>query len=141
MLRGSGRQARHGLGSRTEGAVWPTDFCSSDGGFPSAGASSARSRSSTIPWASTGACSRTAASTRSTSRCSAPTPSLSGFAQLKGNAAQIAAVQEDEEFIRVITDASLIVEDLSVIRGYANEGVAAQMGIYAEAIAKVPQSA
>jgi len=70
-----------------------------------------------------------------------PNASLNGFAQLKGNAGQIAAVQEDEEFIRVITDASLIVEDLSVIRGYANEGVAAQMGIYAEAIAKVPQSA
>ena len=29
------------------------------------------------------------------------------------------AVEEDEEFQRVITDASLIVEDLSVIRGYA----------------------
>ena len=70
-----------------------------------------------------------------------PNATINGYAQLKGSAAQIAAVQEDEEFMRVITDASLIVEDLSVIRGYANEGVSAQMGIYAEAIAKVPQFA
>ena len=68
-----------------------------------------------------------------------PNASLNGHAQLKGTAAQIAAFQEDQEFVRVIADASLIVGDLTVIRGYANEGVAAQMGIYAEAIAKVPQ--
>ena len=70
-----------------------------------------------------------------------PNAILNGFAQLKGTAAQIAAVQEDQEFVRTIADASLIVEDLTVIRGYANEGVATQMGIYAEAIAKVPQLA
>lgn len=70
-----------------------------------------------------------------------PNANLSGFAQLKGTGAQIAAVQEDDEFMRMITDASLIVEDLTLIPGYANEGVAGQMGIYAEAIAKVPQPA
>ena len=70
-----------------------------------------------------------------------PNAGLNGFAQLKGTAAQMAAVHEDEEFTRMITDASLIVENLSVLQGYANEGVAAQMGIYAEASAKVPQLA
>ena len=38
-------------------------------------------------------------------------------------------------------DASLIVDDLRLVDGYCNEGVAKQMGLYQEAIAKVPQTA
>ena len=70
-----------------------------------------------------------------------PNAILNGYAQLKGTAAQLAAVQEDQEFTRVMADASLIVDDLTFIPGYVNEGVATQMGIYAEAIAKVPELA
>jgi hypothetical protein len=70
-----------------------------------------------------------------------PNAILNGFMELKGTAAQMAALREDDEFLRIIADASLIVEDLNVVPGYANQGVATQMGIYAEAIAKVPQLA
>ena len=70
-----------------------------------------------------------------------PNAVLNGYIELKGTAAQMAALQEDEEFMRITADASLIVEELNVIPGYANQGVATQMGIYAEAIAKVPQLA
>lgn len=66
---------------------------------------------------------------------------LNGYIELRGTAAQMAALQEDEDFQRIIADASLIVEDLNVIPGYINEGVAAQMGIFTEAVAKVPQLA
>ena len=66
---------------------------------------------------------------------------LSGYAELKGDAAQIQAVQEDEAFRRTIIDASLIVEDLSVVAGYTNAGIAAEMALYTEAVAKVPQNA
>jgi hypothetical protein len=66
---------------------------------------------------------------------------LNGFMALKGDAAQIQALQEDEEFQRVIADASLIVDDLNVIPGYTNSGIAPQMAIFADAIAKVPQMA
>jgi len=66
---------------------------------------------------------------------------LNGFAELKGDVAQIQALSEDEEFQRMIVDASLIVEDLNVMPGYTNAGVAGQMAIYAEAVAKVPQTA
>ena len=41
----------------------------------------------------------------------------------------------------MIIDASLIVEGLNVMPGYTNAGVARQMAIYSEAIAKVPQMA
>ena len=68
-----------------------------------------------------------------------PNAVLNGYIELQGTAAQMAALQEDEEFKRITADASLIVEDLKVIPGYANQGVATQMGIYAAAIAKVPQ--
>ena len=63
---------------------------------------------------------------------------LSGFAELKGDAAQIQAVEEDEEFRRTTMDASLIVENLNVIAGYTNAGVAAEMALYTEAVSKVP---
>ena len=70
-----------------------------------------------------------------------PNALLNGYIELRGSAAQMAALQEDEEFGRITAAASLIVENFNVLSGYANEGVAAQMGVYAEAIAKVPQLA
>jgi hypothetical protein len=65
---------------------------------------------------------------------------LDGYIELHGSAQQLAAVREDPEFQRNIFDASLIVEDLRVVDGYTNEGIAQQMAIYQEAIAKVPQA-
>jgi hypothetical protein len=70
-----------------------------------------------------------------------PTSVLNGYMELHGDAAQIQAVQEDPEFQRVIIDSSLIVDELNVIPGYTNAGVAQQMAMYQEAIAKVPQTA
>ncbi len=66
---------------------------------------------------------------------------LNGYMELKGDLAQIQALREDEEFQRTIADAALIVDDLNVMAGYTNVGVAPQIAIFAEAIAKVPQSA
>ena len=66
---------------------------------------------------------------------------LDGFMCLRGSAEQMAAVREDEDFQRVMVDASLIVQDLCIADGYANEGVAQQMSMYQEAIGRVPQMA
>jgi hypothetical protein len=68
-----------------------------------------------------------------------PNASSAGHLLLKGSAAQIAALDQDEEFTRNTIDASLIVEDLVHCVGYTNEGVAEQMALYQEAVAKVPQ--
>ena len=70
-----------------------------------------------------------------------PNGGLNGFMQLRGSAAQLDAVRQDEEFRRVLVDASLIVEHLRALSGVCNEGVAQTMGIYQEAIALVPQQA
>ena len=50
-------------------------------------------------------------------------------------------MNEDEEFRRHLVAASLVVDDLRMFDGATNEGVAEQMAMYTEAIAKVPQNA
>src|SRR3954447_4075244 len=70
-----------------------------------------------------------------------PNGSMDGHVELKGSAQQINAVKESEDFQRMTYAASLIVDDLRLIDGYCNEGVAKQMELYQEAIAKVPQTA
>ena len=70
-----------------------------------------------------------------------PNGSLNGYVQVKGTADQIAAVRADEEFRRSTMDASMIVDDLRHIEGFTNEGIAAEMALYQDAIARVPQRA
>ena len=65
---------------------------------------------------------------------------LAGYAELKGSAAQIAAVREDAEFRRLCVDAQLIVDGFALTDGYCDEGVAEELAYYQEAIAQVPQS-
>ncbi len=69
-----------------------------------------------------------------------PNDGIDGYFQLQGSAEQLAAVKEDERFKRAMIDASLIVEHFSITDGYCNEGVAQQMGMWQEAIEKVPQA-
>ena len=70
-----------------------------------------------------------------------PHAELNGYIELHGSAEQLAAVREDDEFLRNTADAGLIVDGLRHIDGYANEGVARMMEVYRQSLAKVPQSA
>ena len=70
-----------------------------------------------------------------------PNAALDGYIAVRGSIDQLSLLQEDEEYQRNMVDASLIVEDLCVSMGYCEQGVARQMEIYRDAIAKVPQSA
>jgi hypothetical protein len=65
---------------------------------------------------------------------------LQGYFELHGTAEQLGALVVEDEFMRTITEASLIVDNLRVIQGLTNEGVAKQMATFQEAIAKVPQA-
>ena len=65
---------------------------------------------------------------------------IAGYVELHGSAGQLAAIREDEEFQRLLVDAGLIVDELGVVGGVANEGVAEQITMFQEAIAKVPQA-
>lgn len=70
-----------------------------------------------------------------------PNTAFNGFIEVAGSAEQLAAVQEDEEFLRNTIDAELVVDGFTHVMGYANDGVARMMGLYQEAIEKVPQRA
>jgi hypothetical protein len=70
-----------------------------------------------------------------------PNTNVNGVVMIRGTAAQIHGLREDEEFRRNTADASLIVDNLRHTYGYVNEGVAREMELYQEAIAKVPQRA
>jgi hypothetical protein len=64
---------------------------------------------------------------------------LGGYIEVHGSAAQLAALRENTEFVRNIVNAQLIVDDVAIVDGFANQGVADQIAIYQEAIAQVPQ--
>ena len=57
---------------------------------------------------------------------------LAGYMELHGSADQLNVLRQDEQFRRLMIDASLIVD------GYANEGIAREMMLFREAIAQVP---
>ncbi len=69
-----------------------------------------------------------------------PNPGLSGYIELHGSADQLNAVRQSEEFRRTLADASLIVEDIRLVEGFTNDGVAREMALYQESIARVPQT-
>lgn len=70
-----------------------------------------------------------------------PNAGLNGYIQIRGSAEQLAEVRSDEEFQRTTIDAALVVDELALIDGYCNEGVARQMALYQAAVAQVPQRA
>jgi hypothetical protein len=70
-----------------------------------------------------------------------PNGGMDGYIEIHGSAQQLAALREDEEFQRGMVDAELVIEDMRVVDGWTNAGIAKQMAIYQEAVAKVPQRA
>ena len=66
---------------------------------------------------------------------------MNGYIELHGSAEQLAALREDEEFQRMTIAASLIVNDLRLVDGVTNAGIAEQMALYQDAVGKIPQMA
>jgi hypothetical protein len=69
-----------------------------------------------------------------------PNAELSGYIELHGSADQLAALRENDEYRRILADASLAVDGLRQIDGFANDAFAGQIAIYQESIAWVPQA-
>jgi hypothetical protein len=70
-----------------------------------------------------------------------PNALMDGCVTIYGSAEQLAAMRDDEEFKRNTYDAQMIVDGLCHIDGVANEGVAREMALYQEAVARTPQMA
>jgi hypothetical protein len=62
---------------------------------------------------------------------------LGGFVLLRGSEEQIDSLRRTEDFERLITKASLVVDDLGVVSALIGEGLGRAMGIYQEEIAVV----
>jgi hypothetical protein len=69
------------------------------------------------------------------------TSDIEGYMVLKGSAEQLAALRDDDEYLRLLTEASTIVSNIRVSEGYCGNGIARVMEIYRDAISKVPQTA
>jgi hypothetical protein len=65
--------------------------------------------------------------------------SLAGYIEVYGSAEQLATLRENREFMRNIVDAQLIVDDVAIVDGFANQGLGEQIALYQEAVAEVPQ--
>jgi hypothetical protein len=70
-----------------------------------------------------------------------PNGDLNGFIAIQGSTEQLTALQQDDEFLRNTVDAQLIVDDLRHVLGYTNDGVARMVGLFQDAMSKVPQRA
>ena len=70
-----------------------------------------------------------------------PNTDVDGYIEVFGTTEQLIALEESEDFQRNTIDAQLCVDGMSHTMGYCNDGVARMMGMYQEAISKVPQRA
>ncbi|MEA2296311.1 MAG: hypothetical protein QOE86_3950 [Solirubrobacteraceae bacterium] len=70
-----------------------------------------------------------------------PNGELGGYIAARGTAEQITALRTDEEFMRNTIDAQLCVEDIRHIEGVTNEAISEQMGMYTEAVGRIPSRA
>lgn len=70
-----------------------------------------------------------------------PNEALGGYISVRGSREQIDALRGDEEFRRNTVAATLCVDGICHVEGSCNEGVAAEMALYEEAISSVPQRA
>jgi hypothetical protein len=62
---------------------------------------------------------------------------LQGFAMLRGSESQIDAAARDEDLRRLMTKASLVVDNLGLIPASIGEGLGRDMALYQEEIAVV----
>jgi hypothetical protein len=71
----------------------------------------------------------------------APNTGIDGYMEIKGSSDQLAALTDDDEYLRIMTEASTIVHKLAAHQGYCGTGIARVMGIFSAAVEKSPQMA
>jgi hypothetical protein len=62
---------------------------------------------------------------------------LGGFMLIRGTREQIAAVQQEEEFDRIVTRAALVVDGFGAVPAILDEGVPEQMQLFQETVAQL----
>jgi hypothetical protein len=64
---------------------------------------------------------------------------LNGYIEIHGTAAQIAAVKEDDEFVRNTVDAAHIADGLSHVDGWINNGIARVLEMYQDSLGEIAE--
>ena len=62
---------------------------------------------------------------------------LYGFALLRGEADQLSALRDDDEFIALLQRAGMIVDALGVVNAYVGRGVSRVIGLFQQQIAEM----
>jgi hypothetical protein len=70
-----------------------------------------------------------------------PNAGISGYIEVHGSAEQLNALRASADFRSMLADAGLIVDDMRLVEGAVNDGVAREMALYKDSIARVPQTA
>src|SRR5436190_22276673 len=71
----------------------------------------------------------------------APNADMNGYVELRGTVDQLNALREDDEYRRLLRDATLVCEKMRVLEGATGERIAREVGLYQEAVSRVPQTA
>jgi hypothetical protein len=66
-----------------------------------------------------------------------PSSGVNGYIAIQGTLEQLVALRTDEEYRRIIIDSALVVDDLRIVEGFANEGVAREIALYQERISRI----
>ena len=71
----------------------------------------------------------------------APNAGMNGYMEVHGTPDQLNALREDDEYRRILADATMVCEDMCVVEGATGAGIAREVEMYQGAIARVPQTA
>ncbi len=65
---------------------------------------------------------------------------LAGFVIMRGEQASLDAVRSSPEFLRVVTRAGAVVDNVGVVSAYTGEALAQVMGLFGEVSQELPQA-
>jgi hypothetical protein len=65
---------------------------------------------------------------------------LAGFIIMRGEQASLDSIRSSPEFLRVVTRASAVVDNVGVVPAYTGEALGQLMGIFGEVSQQLPQS-
>jgi hypothetical protein len=68
-----------------------------------------------------------------------PNGGLGGYMELHGSVAQLDAIREDDDFRSGLVDSELIVDELRVVMGATDAGLAREIQLYQERLGALPQ--
>lgn len=70
-----------------------------------------------------------------------PNADMNGYIELRGSVDQLNALREEEEYRKILVDASMVCKKMRVLGGATGDRIAREIGLYQDAVSRVPQTA